>query len=384
MIRLPFSVRSHPVSPLGAKDRRPLGDGYDVVVIGGGAFACAVAGACAATGAAVALLAPGAIEASAAERAWPVARCSDPDPRRVAIQRDAPQRIAKLARRLRPSPRPERTGCLAVADHDAAMAALRAEGDRAKALGVAAWMVPAREVAALAPPLAQTAGLAAGLIESGAVTLNADAFALGLAQAAEASGVAVHADTRVEALSRDGAAVIGVEVDGRFIRAGAVVLADDASAIRLVREGRGRLSLKREERMALVTQGGAPAIGPALVIDDVLIARDLTGAVLISGAYGGDALARRALDLAPELGRLEVVSEEPVTIWTGVDGRAQVGPAEIDGLWLALGFGRDALSPALAAADYLADALSGQRTDPAFEPFAPTRRASARLTEAAR
>lgn len=373
-------LRSRPVSSsprpaaFAAPDRAPLGDGYDVAVIGGGAFACAVARACALDGAGVVLLAPGAVGATPAERAWPVVRASDPDPRRVAIQADAPRRLARLARTLSPSPHADRCGALALASGPEEVDGFSRLAARAKALGVDAWMVPPREVAALAPPLAGGQDPAPGLFEPAALVVCADALALALARAAEEAGATIHPRTPVAALARDGAAVIGVETEGRFVRAGAVVLADDATAIRLIREGRGRLSLTREERTALHAPSGAPSIGPAVSADGVLVARDLTGALVLSGPLDGDALAARAVALAPSLAALETAAEEPVTVWTGVDRRAQIGPAEIDGLWLALGFGRDALSPALATADFLAAALAGRPADTAFEAFAPTRR----------
>ncbi|GLK81427.1 NAD(P)/FAD-dependent oxidoreductase [Methylopila turkensis] len=383
MIGSLFPARAFPPSAFAARDRPRPANGYDVIVIGGGALASALARACAGNGAAVAMLAPDAIEPTPAERAWPVVRAAHPDAGRIAIQADAPQRLAKLARWLTPSPMAERTGCLTLGLDEDRVRTLGVESGHAKAHGVEAWMVPAREVAALAPPLGRGRGFAPAQHEAGAMVVEADCLTLGLARAAEEAGAAIFPGARVDALARDGQAVIGVELGGRFVRAGAVALADDASAIRLVREGRGRLSLRREERTALTTGAGAPELGAAVIAGDLTLARGATGAATLSGPHGADALAARAIALAPELAALEVASEQPVTLWTGVDGHAQIGPADIDGLWLALGFGRDALSPVFAAAEHLAAALGGGRDDPAFAPFAPTRRAAPRLSEMA-
>lgn len=373
-------ARFRPPRPSLSPERPPaLADGYDVIVIGGGVLGLAAARACARQGAGVALLAPGSIAASAAERAFPLVRGVHHDRARAEIQADAPSRLARLARRLSPSPRPDAIGCLTLAPDGATLEALRRASAAAKPFGARSWMVPAQEASALAPALGDNA--APALFEPSAAILWPDALAVALAQDARAAGAALHANTPAASLAREGDAAVGVEIGGRFVRAGAIVLADDASAIRLVREGRGRLSLMRDERLTIVTQPGAADAGAALIVDDLSIARDRTGAVTLSGPLGAEALAERATRLAPSFGALEIARVEPVTVWRGVDGRAQVGPAEIDGLWLALGFGRDALSPALAVADHIAGALAGRAHDEVFDAFAPTRRASARNPE---
>jgi glycine/D-amino acid oxidase-like deaminating enzyme len=356
-------------------------DAYDLVVVGGGVRALALARACARNGTSVALIAPGEIAGAAEERAWPVARSAHVDPLRMAAHRAGPKRMAKLARKLPLAVDWERSGCLTIADRPHEIETLTEVGLRAKAIGVDAWMVPPREVAALSPPVADGSGLAAALHDASAVTVDVDALAFAIADDAAAAGAELVDATLVEALERDGPKVTGVRLAGRTIRARSVVLSDDLSAIRLVREGKGRLSLKREERLILTTEPDAPSIGPALVIDDVTVARDLSGAIIASGPVGDDALARRLVALAPSFARLAVVGEEPVTVWTGVDGRSQVGAAEIEGLWLSLGFGREALSAALPAAKHLATLLAGRTPDPAFDPYAPTRRAPIRERE---
>ena len=222
-------------------------------------------------------------------------------------------------------------------------------------------MVPGREVAALSPPLGAGAEPGAALYEPGALTIDADALALGLGDAAAAHGAELFAFTPVTAIERDGPAAVGVRLDDRLVKADAILLADDFAAIRLIREGKGRLSLTRDERVALVTAADAPSIGPALAIGDIRVSRDRTGAVTASGPRGGDALARRIVAHAPALAGLTVTAAEPVTAWTGVDGLPQVGAAEIPSLWLALGFGRDALSLALPAAECLAAQIAGRR-----------------------
>ncbi|GLK75981.1 hypothetical protein GCM10008171_12350 [Methylopila jiangsuensis] len=344
-------------------------------------LAAAIARAAALDGRSVALLAPAGICATSPERVWPVIRTSAPDPNRSALQADAPARAAKLARTLPLSPGLDRVGSLTLAGRERDLDALTREAADAQTLGLDVWLDAPQAAAALSPALAGVTPPPA-LNDPAAVTVYADALALGLAIAAEAAGAAVFAHTPVEALARDDAAVTGVALQGRAIRAGAVVLADDHSAIRLVREGRGRLSLTREERSAL-TLDSDTAFGPALVQDDLLAAQDGGGAVLLSAADAPERVALRAEALLPRLRAARIRAIENVTSWTGVDGRPQIGAAELPGLWLALGFGRDALSPALAVADHLAAALAGDALSPALAPFAPTRRAALRLLEAA-
>lgn len=351
------------------------------MVVGGGVRGLAIARACAADGASVALLAAGEIAAAADERAWPVVRSAHVDRLRAGSDGAAAARLRRTARNLGGGVAIDRSGCLTLADGFGAVERLGEAAARLTSDGVEAWMVPAREVAALSPPLSGRSNLGAALYEPGAATVDADALALALAGDAAARGAHLVPHAPVAAIERLGAAAAGVETLGRSVRAGAIVLAGDLSAIRLVREGRGRLSLTRDERLILVTSAGAPDIGPALAIDDLLVSRDRAGALTLSGPANAGAIARRLTALAPALGGLAVAAEEPVTIWTGVDGLPQVGAAEIERLWLALGYGRNGLSLGLAAAEHLAARIAGRRGEATLDPFAPTRRPAIRASE---
>lgn len=365
--------------------RRPgdARDAYDVVIVGGGVCALAVARATAAAGAATALLAPDEIAASADERAWPVLRFARADRLRSASDAEAGRILRRLARDFSAPAAAERAGALTIAGSRDELERLSDAAGWLKAEGAQAWMVPGREVAALSPPLGGAGEPPAALYEPGALTVDADALAMGLAEAAAAQGAELFAAAPVTALARDGAGTSGVMVGERLIRAPAIVLADDLAAIRLIREGNGRLSLTRSERMTLVTAAGAPATGPALAAGDLLVSRDRTGALVVYGPRGADDLARRVLDIAPALAGLEVVAHALVTAWAGVDGLPQVGAAGTPAIWLALGFGLDALSLALPAAECLAAQIAGRPGPRAFEPFAPTRRPGVRAPEAA-
>lgn len=357
-------------------DPAAMRERYDVAVAGGGVRALAIARACAVEGAKVALFASREIAAAADERAWPVVRSAHGDAARTATDADAPERLRRLARLSGPVSI-ETAGCLSLATSPDEVERLGRAAARLKTQGVEGWMVPAREVAALSPPLAADQGaadLGAALYDPGALTVDPDALALALAEQAASAGADLFAGTATAAIERDGGRAVGLSFDGGRVAAHDVVLAEDAAAIRLIREGKGRLSLIRDERQILVTAAGAPAIGPALAIGDVRISRDHAGALTASGPIGDDALARRIVALAPALAGLAVMADERVTVWTGVDGLPQVGPADIPGLWLALGFGREALSLAIPAADHLASLMAGRRGNRAFEPFAPTRR----------
>lgn len=369
--------------PHAARYARDPRDAYDVVIVGGGVRALAAAGACAGAGASVALFAPDEIAAAPDERAWPVIRSAVTDRSRAASDTGAADLLARVARQ-EPRPLSDRTGCLTTATGRFELDALSDAALSLKALGRQCWMVPGREVASLCPPLGGASEPGPALFEPGALTVDADALALALAGAATGLGAALFPAAPVTALERDGARVAGVRLGERLVRARAVALADDFAAIRLVREGRGRLSLTRDEREILITVGGAPSIGPAIAAGDLRATRDAAGALTFSGPRGADALARRIVTLAPALAGVEITRREPVTVWKGVDGRPQVGAAEFPGLWLALGYGRDALSLALPAGAELAAQIGGRRTTEAFEPFAPTRRPAARAMEAAR
>ncbi|MFC7053796.1 NAD(P)/FAD-dependent oxidoreductase [Hansschlegelia quercus] len=348
-------------------------EAYDIVIVGGGVRALAIALGCASRGP-VALFAEGEIAAAADERAWPVVRSAHSDLNRLAAEARAPKRLKRLVGRLPGPVARDAAGVLALASSQYDVEALTAAAGAAKAAGVAAWMVPPLEVSALSPPLGAGRDVGAALYEPGALTVDADALAFALADAAAQQGAALFAGAPVERLERDDLGVAGVIVGGRLIAARRVMLADDFAAIRLVRENRGRLSLKREERQIIVAEPGGPSLGPALLVGDLTLSRDIDGAITLSGPFSGNELARRAVEAAPSLSRLVMASEEPVTVWTGVDGRAQVGAADIPGLWLSLGFGRDALSGAVSTWRDAVRMLADKPADLALAPFAPTRR----------
>lgn len=347
---------------------------YDIVIVGGGVRALAIAEGCVRRGASTALFAEGEIAAAADERAWPVVRSAHRDVTRLMIERRAAKRLRRLVSTLDSPVARDQTGALTVASTVDDVDALGRVATSAKESGVTAWMVPQLEVAALSAPLAAGRALGAALYEPGATTVDADALAFALADSAAQAGASLFAGAPVDRLERDEIGVSGVTVAGRFVGARAVVLADDFAAIRLVRENRGRLSLKREERQIVVAEAGGPSLGPALVLDDITLARDIDGAITLSGPLGADRLAQRTVAAAPSLARVVVVSEEPVTVWAGIDGRAQIGAAEIPGLWLSLGFGRDALSGAVSTGRELVKLLFDKPVDSTLGPFAPTRR----------
>ncbi len=353
-------------------DRRSIEEAYDVAVVGGGVRALAVANACAASGAKVALFAPGEAAAAPDERAWPVLRAGKPEAHRAETDRDAVALARRVARRASGGATIERAGCLTIADSRREVEALVARAAELKGEGVSAWMVPTREIEALSPPLAG-GSFPAALLEQDAVVVDADALALALAESAAAAGARMFPATPIDTLER-GASDTALKIGELRVEAKAIVLADDLAAIRLVREGRGRLSLVRDERTLLTTAPGAPAIGPAIEFGELRLSRDRTGAVVASGPRGGDAIALELTRLAPSFGGIAVAAEEPMIAWRGIDGLAQVGAADIPGLWLALGFGRDALALSLPAAEHLAALIAGRSGAGAFEPFAPTRR----------
>jgi glycine/D-amino acid oxidase-like deaminating enzyme len=368
LARPPSPARSHAASV----GQSPA-EAYDVVIVGGGVRALAIALGCASRGS-VALFAEGEIAAAADERAWPVVRSAHRDLHRLAAESRAPKRLRRLVGRLPGPVARDMAGVLALASSQYDVEALTAAASAAKAAGVAAWMVPPLEVAALSPPLGAGRDVGAALYEPGALKVDADALAFALADAAARQGAALFAGAPVERLERDESGVSGVMVGGRLVAARRVMLADDFAAIRLVRENRGRLSLKREERHIIVAEPGGPSLGPALLAGELTLSRDIDGAITLSGPFGANELARRAVEAAPSLSGLVVASEEPVTVWTGVDGRAQVGAADIPGLWLSLGFGRDALSGAVSTWRDVVRMLTGKPADDALAPFAPTRR----------
>ncbi|MET0314452.1 MAG: FAD-dependent oxidoreductase, partial [Hansschlegelia sp.] len=145
------SVLARPPSP--ARSRAaPVGlspaGSYDIVIVGGGVRALSIALGCASRGT-VALFAEGEIAAAADERAWPVVRSAHRDLDRLAAESRSPKRLRRLVGRLSSPVARDTAGCLALASSQYDIELLTSASVAAKAAGVAAWMVPPLEVAAL-------------------------------------------------------------------------------------------------------------------------------------------------------------------------------------------------------------------------------------------
>jgi len=365
----------------------------DILILGGGLAGLAVAHALGGRGLRVRLVEQGpqlGAEASAQNAAMA---------RRLVLS--APERaLAQVSVPLLAAPPWEgppllrRTGGLVGVVDPAALPPYEAV---ARAL-VAAGVAVERPTAADLPPALRGAALAGAFLLPDDGLVDVDALVQGFSRAARAGGVEIHSGRRAGRLLREGPRVIGAEIDGEPVFAGATVLAGGAWTPHLLEAAGLGLPLRPLARHLLQSEAHplSSADHPWCWLDDVgLYVRPEGGGWLCSPCderqrapapgpgsagpvedAGRDLLARKLLTHLPALGELRLRGG-----WTGlrtffVDRHPLLGPdLRAPGLTLAAGLGGCGVSVAFAAGALVAASLCGTAPPVGLNPadFSPGR-----------
>jgi glycine oxidase len=358
----------------------------DVVVIGGGTMGCAVARVLARAGASVTVL----------ERAVPGAEASSAAAGIIGAQgeADSPGPFLDLclysrslyqgwADALRSETGVDvgylRSGLLHVAHAEPEARILISRVEKQAALGLRAEVLDRKEVLALEPGVHPRVLGGVWFEEDGQVDPRRLVRALALS--AQAGGARFHTGAVARRILHERGRVVGVDVDGEVIPAGAVVLAAGAwSSLvpggllpeRAVKPARGQI-------LALDTR--PPVLRAVVYSSEGYVVPRPDGTVLVGStlemvgfkkavtASGLAALTRIATGIAPALGEAEVTG-----MWSGFrphtdDLLPLLGPTPVGGLLLASGHYRNGILLTPATAEITCALVTGGKLPVDIEPF---------------
>jgi sarcosine oxidase subunit beta len=369
--------------------RPTLQPAYDVVIVGGGAIALALAAALARHyGRRTAVLADGPLTGGPSGAAAVVHGVGRTAAAMALLERSR-RLFPTLSGALNFNLRPARRGLLDLAFTAEAMAELDRIADDARALGVAAWIVPPREVRVLAPLLGPDATLPGPLLgalwQPDAGIVDGDAVVWGYARNAATQGVDIAENVAISALTTEGGAVTGVRIGRHTIETGAVVLAS-GEASRLLTAAGIAAPLLPARRRTLVSES-APALLDVIARGRMIggaLRQSRRGELLLDIAPGpapdptddwavARAAARRLVALFPALSRFRLTGIEAADGLTAADGAPVLGPLGPAGLWAVLGWDADEVAVAPAAGLALAASIATGELHPLIAPFAADR-----------
>lgn len=349
-----------------------------VLVIGGGVMGC---------GAALALAERGVRDVLVLERAVPGAEASSAAAGMLAAQIEsksdteldafvsARDIYGDWAAKLRESSGIDighrRSGVLAIARDDDALARMRAAVEAQRARGLRAEIVEPSKARTIEPEIASDIAGAAYYPDEAQV--DPPQLLRALVVAATRAGVVMRSGTTVSTLVTEGGRCVGVSVDGReLLRADAVVLAAGSwsslvpgmpADLPRVRPVRGQLVLleERPPRLGTIVFDGHAYVVPrgdgrvicGSTMEDVGHRREVTAA----GVHG---ILGAALRVAPRLAEAEMMRA-----WCNFrpsvagEGAPLVGASSLPGLFLATGHHRNGILLAPKTAASVASAVLG-------------------------
>lgn len=281
-------------------------------------------------------------------------------------------------------------GTLTLLTTPAELASAEAKAGRLREAGFEASLLDPAGIAAAEPALAEAAPRYAGaLLAKDGETGDAHLFTVGLARAAEASGVCFRYGARVRHLVVANRAVTGVALEGgETVAADRVVLAAGPWSVPLAATAGIRLPVYPGKgysaTVPIAGRNGAPRLA---VVDEhakIYVARfgdrlRAAGTLELAGWDRTPSPVRAAATLEA-LRRLfpEGGDYARAEHWTGLrpmtpDGRPLIGPTRIRGLWLDTGHGPLGWTMGAGSGRLLAALMTGASPplDPA--PYAPSR-----------
>ncbi|HVV95132.1 MAG TPA: FAD-binding oxidoreductase [Hyphomicrobiales bacterium] len=369
--------------------RRPVApaDRYDVVILGGGAAALALAYHLRRLydPPRVGLLSAGPLEgAPGAINA--VLRTDRREPAAIALYAEARRRYEGLSRTLDFNLGLTPRGLLVLAHSELELDRLAYVAAVAAEAGAASWMVPPREARSLlprlAPDLALPGPLAGALWQPGAALVDGEAVMWGFARMAAALGADIVEGCPATGLRLAGDRVAGVETTKGRVAAETVVVTD-AAAVPLLAAAGVAVPLEPRVRHVFTMAPGPPVL-------DVTVESSLLGGLASRSRRGGMLLAvdaapgraawsaaseaaTRLTTLLPASSRLSLAAGASATTLATPDGAPILGPLGPEGLWACLGWddGEVAAAPSIGTA--LAAAIGQGGLDAALQPFAAER-----------
>ena len=380
--------------------QHPLGDSYDVVIVGAGVHGLSTAYYLARQGVKnVAVLDKGYVGGGASARSTAIVRANYLTVEGIPFFRESLKLYERLALELDFNLMFNQTGRLDIGHAESTVYALRQRVELNKLLGVDSRLIGPEEIKELVPVIDLRHGkhlpVMAALYHPPAGTVRHDAVVWGYGRGADRLGVEIHPFTEVTGILRSGDRVTGVQTPKGPVSAGTVVSATAGWTSIISGMAGVELPIVTYPLQAFVTEPLKPFMDKVISSGNlhVYIYQTDRGELVIGGPVDPyptyshrstlnmlEELARFAVELVPSLRDVKVMRQ-----WTGIcdmtpDYAPIMGEVEgVSGFILNAGWGTWGFKAAPIAGKCIAELVATGKTPELIEPFGLARFADDRL-----
>ena len=380
--------------------QHPLGDSYDVVIVGAGVHGLSTAYYLARQGVNnVAVLDKGYVGGGASARSTAIVRANYLTVEGIPFFRESLKLYERLALELDFNLMFNQTGRLDIGHAESTVYALRQRVELNKLLGVDSRLIGPEQIKELVPVIDLRHGkhlpVMAALYHPPAGTVRHDAVVWGYGRGADRLGVEIHPFTEVTGILRSGDRVTGVQTPKGPLSAGTVVSATAGWTSIISGMAGVELPIVTYPLQAFVTEPLKPFMDKVISSGNlhVYIYQTDRGELVIGGPVDPyptyshrstlnmlEELARFAVELVPSLRDVKVMRQ-----WTGIcdmtpDYAPIMGEVEgVRGFVLNAGWGTWGFKAAPIAGKCIAELVATGRTPALIEPFGLSRFADDRL-----
>ncbi len=370
---------------------KPLGDRYDVVIIGGGGHGLATAYYLAKDHGIrnVAVLEKGYLAGGNTARNTAIVRSNYLTVEGVAFYAESVSLFRKLSDELDFNIMYSERGHLTLAHTDAAIRTSRWRAEVNKHLNVDSELIGPDEIRRICPQLnlsddARYPILGALYHPPGAIVRH-DAVAWGYAAAAARLGVDIHVNTEVTGIIRQGNRAVGVETTRGNIHAGRILQAVAGSSTRVAEMAGFRLPIRTIPLQACVSQPLKPFLDPIIVSGSlhIYVSQTSRGELVMGGAtdpyplYASrstlefkEGLMAHMLELFPFLAEVRVMRQ-----WAGIadmtpDFSPIMGLTPVENYFIDAGWGTWGFKATPVCGKRLAETIAHGTPPKLIQPFA--------------
>ena len=368
----------------------PLGDSYDVVIVGAGVHGLSTAYYLAKQGVKnVAVLDKGYVGGGASARSTAIVRANYLTVEGIPFFRESLKLYEGLALELDFNLMFSQTGRLDIGHAESTVYALRQRVELNKLLGVDSRLIGPEQIKELVPVIDLREGkhlpVMAALYHPPAGTVRHDAVVWGYGRGADRLGVEIHPFTEVMGLLRSGDRITGVETPKGTVNAGTVVSATAGWTSIISGMAGVELPIVTYPLQAFVTEPLKPFMDKVISSGNlhVYIYQTDRGEIVIGGPVDPyptyshrstlnmlEEIARFAVELVPSLRDVKVMRQ-----WTGIcdmtpDYAPIMGEVEgVRGFVLNAGWGTWGFKAAPIAGKCIAELVATGKTPALIEPF---------------
>jgi sarcosine oxidase subunit beta len=368
----------------------PLGDSYDVVIVGAGVHGLSTAYYLAKQGVKnVAVLDKGYVGGGASARSTAIVRANYLTVEGIPFFRESLKLYEGLALELDFNLMFSQTGRLDIGHAESTVYALRQRVELNRLLGVDSRLIGPEQIKELVPVIDLREGkhlpVMAALYHPPAGTVRHDAVVWGYGRGADRLGVEIHPFTEVMGLLRSGDRITGVETPKGTVNAGTVVSATAGWTSIISGMAGVELPIVTYPLQAFVTEPLKPFMDKVISSGNlhVYIYQTDRGEIVIGGPVDPyptyshrstlnmlEEIARFAVELVPSLRDVKVMRQ-----WTGIcdmtpDYAPIMGEVEgLEGFVLNAGWGTWGFKAAPIAGKCIAELVATGKTPALIEPF---------------